>query len=368
MKKHALYLVVLMLLSLAGTASAQDSVMLKLKYHLGDELRYQLKNSSLYTMEIDGVSELQGKQLPGGSMDQEFVLNQKVTDISPDNITTIEFKYESCSMRMFAGGNEVPGIENAMQKMVGQTMIMKVDSQGKVVDFIAAENFPPEMAKTDMRQFLKQVQPNIPQREVKIGEQWIDENAFKVPVNNGIIMDMKIKSVNKLLGIETFNGQPCAKIDVKFYISYLQHGTSTPDAQDSNLGKGEGKGEFISYFNIDQGRYENTNGKVKLNIKVFLDTGANEAKKIVMRMQMLQTMDMQLLPPLAPEITPSPAPAAPSEAAPAPDLTPAPQTSPGTETPVVPAPEIKSSPVEPPAPGSCPAPAPSPAPQKDEPL
>jgi hypothetical protein len=378
MKRPTFILVALLMVSIIGIALAQDKIVLKLKYNLGDELRYHLKTNSNYTIEVEGVPEFQGRKLPGGSMEQEYILNQKVTDISPEQVTTVEFKYESCQMHMFVGDKEISGVEEATKQMVGKTMTMKLDKDGKLLEFSAMEGLPADLAKTDMRQFLKQIQPSIPQKEVKLGEEWIEENKFSLPLEKGVTMDMKIKSKNKFMGIEELKGEKCAKIAIKFYLNFLQSLKAAPDSPEVTLGKGEGQGDFTCYFNVDKGRYESTTGDIKLNFKFFMSMGGNEQNKMMMRMHMLQNMDMKLLPPLpAPEVTPlptetpsgatTPAP----EVAPAPEATPAPQVSPSPTAPATPAPEIKPdageqtpSPSVTPTPGAAPTPLPSP--KKDE--
>jgi len=263
--------VALLLLALAGGTVAQGAggkVMLARKYRPGSSIVYVTKVST--NSEIDSnPPELKSFFPP---MPTSLRMNQQSTvtvlKVQPDGAADVQHRFDKFEIQTDLGslpenlrGSITQAQQEVSQRIVGQTLTVHYDHDGRLVDFEGAENFfrdidapVRETLLQMLRLFLEQMggQSLYPDHRVKVGEEW-SQKLDAPPVKN-YPFQVGGKSTLHYSGKTRYQGVKAAMVDYHFEnaitpgLEGLRKGGALPQLEAMGMrldiqisGKGQGR-------------------------------------------------------------------------------------------------------------------------------
>ena len=249
---------------------------LKFVFRPGEENRYRIKNEIQMKTELKNFPAAAFQRMPALSalkqmtISQDNLIRMKIKEVSPDGEVTMDLKYET-ARQSFQQGN-MPPQQNLPSPLQGRTINMKMNSKGEVTDIEGLQGIPGGQG-LDLKETFRYLNPQLPDKRVRIGESWTQEG--EVPVEGGgAAMLMNIKTVYTFEGFEKVGSYDCARIgtmtEVKFSLKALAafHGD----------GGGGGTGKGALYFAYHEGKVIKSSIDMDTKMNFLMDIPAQTLK------------------------------------------------------------------------------------------
>ncbi|MFH2145360.1 MAG: hypothetical protein ABII75_04940 [Candidatus Omnitrophota bacterium] len=273
MKKRIIFSIILILsLFFAADLLAQEQNKVKLEYNFRSGAKFH------YKMRIDGDVGITVTPPAGGSLPKneaklqgEFEYTQYVTFVNPkDKSAQIDIIYGACSMNTIIDDRAIPNPD--VPALKDKKAVIHVASGGKVLDYQMPEGLPLSMQKADFKRMFVA----FPERELKIGESWIDDEGQQEEHNEGL--DRKIGSVATytFAGIEKRGGYKCAKIKFESKTESYSKSKATLTSIETKV---EGRVDGFIYYDTSSGNIVYSDLHTKINNIVTTQEKEDERKE-----------------------------------------------------------------------------------------
>lgn len=272
MKKRIICFTLVMPLLFAAHLLAQEQDKVKLEYNFRSGAKFH------YKMRIDGNVEIvvtppTGVSLPKNEAKLQglFEYTQYITFVNPkDKSAQIDIIYGDCSMNTIVDDKAIPNPD--VPALKDKKATIEVAKSGEVLNYQMPDGLPLSMQKTDFKRMFVA----FPERELRIGESWIDDAGAQPEHKEGL--DKKISSVATytFVGIEKRGGYKCAKIKFE---SRTDSYSKSKAAFTSIETKVEGRVDGFIYYDTNSGNIVYSDLSTKINNVVATQEKEEEAKE-----------------------------------------------------------------------------------------
>lgn len=295
MSRSTLALLLAFFLLVAAAAPAQ-AIRLRYKFRKGEVSTYRTLVAAAAQTETPLASRPMRLQ-----MRVDVISIQRVLSVAPDGTARIESRNLSGTSRVTSMG------KTETTQAPPERTVYTLTDRGRVLRYRELPD-PKVRAKAD-RQAREGPNPspfeesdpfkalyglNFPDRDLKPGESWSTQSEVEVGPGRTVV----IKIASRFLGLVTFRGRRCAKIETAFEMpTEPQEGVPTPpDAEGVSFSQdGRVTGRLTSFFDVAEGREIYTDGSVALVMKMKMSapadpSGAMETAEMnsVMKMNLRQ--------------------------------------------------------------------------------
>jgi len=258
MKRSLLFVAVMILAFISTNLFSQQwpsSLKLEFRGMPGDISRYKVD------MVVDSKIR-KGSQQSSSKMDVNMLLRQKVMGVSVDGTLTVSTVIEE-------GTSSVNG-ERATLPNVGQTMLMKIARNGKILNV---------MGDTASNIDYKSMQITFPDRPLKVGDSW----ESQVKINPQYPIPMKSKYTIK--GFKIVRGHKCVVIESDINVVPL----NKKMAQNLKV-----KAKGLIYFDYEKGKIVGNEMKTKMYMRVLTKGPGAAVEKGKGEVEMNMSIDMEI--------------------------------------------------------------------------
>lgn len=232
-RKFLSLLLIVLLLALASPGCSQRTVKLAYAAKVGETLRYK----TVY--DIVGSTTVPGKGVVPMNMHMETIIAQKVTEVESNDTVVIETTYESATVK--ADGKEIPF------PYEDKSFTIVMTKQGKILEVRGLEKLSlGAINENDYKKMMQELQPEFPDKELRIGDTWSIEKKIELP--QGFL---EITASSVLGDFKNIEGFRCAIINTEFSIPL----TMQEEKQGIKIKmSGEEEGTGTTYFAVKEGK------------------------------------------------------------------------------------------------------------------
>ena len=256
-------------ISCFSPAYADDKVRLQYDFKVGAQLNYKMKIDGDVTIQVNPDSE-SAPPKNTAKMDGDFNYTHEVTAVDPEKKTAkVNVIYGKSQMFTIVNGQKIPN--NDVPLLEGKTAIIKVSSDGEVLDYELPDGLPDSLQNADFKKMFT----IFPDRQLRIGESWIENSEDVNDDNENYTVRNVTNSTKTLVGIEKKGRLECAKIKV------VGNTTTVTVSKEPKLninGKIESRLEGTVYYDLQRGYIVHSVLHNKINN--IVTTGSEGAKQV----------------------------------------------------------------------------------------
>jgi len=244
----------------------------KLEYHYKAGDQWRVKNT--IHQQISGEA-LRGRTL---NIVLESFEKTHVESVDESGIASVVSTQDSVAAKV----NDQSLPHHGDETLNGIPIRRKITKTGKCLEASSNKDFPAELERT-MNMFKQECQNSagFPEKELKVGESWNDEQVFSVDLG-GITFDYTIKAHYRLLGFEKNAGYDCAVLRIT---STLDGTLTLEEGSGTVTGTGRGtrffavkEGKEVSQFMDLTATREVITPKGKMQLRIVLNTSEELVK------------------------------------------------------------------------------------------
>ena len=174
------------------------------------------------------------------TFNREIILTEKATSADKN---TIHYSITYDSLKMDSSMPMMTNFEDFKEKLLKATILLDTDHRGNVQNITGTEGLPPMPGGMTITEGLKNFFVVFPEKIIKVGDTWDEDKKMSVP-SGPMTVNIQLKSQYKLLGVESFQGKDCLKIQVATKITMT--GSGNQGGMDLVLdGSGSSDGEIL---------------------------------------------------------------------------------------------------------------------------
>lgn len=320
--KKTIVLFFVALLVIAGWAP--KAVKLENKYIPGETMRYRIEASGKGAMTLSGLPEEKEATSIDIDIHLEMDNSQKVLAVDEEGTADLELSYDRLIEKITSAGQtmeiiadkdatimrqngkviydstapESEGRPSPFEGLIGQSMTMKVTKTGKILEVKGLEGLKRLMPQLDIQEMIKQSQPAFPEKEVRIGESWIQKTEFPLPQ---IGKPVTVETKYTLRGFEKVKGYNCARIEVKMDVLLTGLGLDVPLGEPQTevrmvIDRLSQKMEGMLYFAHKEGKLVKSDQDMDMSMEMTTKmkrAGEETEMKTKMDMKMKVVMELQ---------------------------------------------------------------------------
>jgi hypothetical protein len=227
-----------------NTLQAEDKVKLQYDFQVGTKLSYSMKIDGDVTIQVNPSS---GNPAPKNTakMEGDFLYKQEITEKNPVAKTAkINVIYGESQMNTIVNGQKIPN--NDVTLLNGKIAVINVAANGQVKDYKLPDGLPASLQNADFKKMFT----IFPDRELRVGESWMENSDSVNDDNENYTIDNKINLTRTFVGIENINSITCAKVNVIGNTSTI---TKSKNPQLKLDGKVEARIEGVVYYDLARG-------------------------------------------------------------------------------------------------------------------
>jgi len=223
------------------------------------------------TYETTTISEIETKGMPGlpaagqkQTMTQVVEQTQTVKAQQPNGNYLIELSFGQGSMQI---GDRAP-VTSGELAVAGKAFTMEMSPEGKLLNIQGLGDVRPEV-KGSVQNMIQQAGGSFvfSQRDVAVGETWQRTIETVLPLGTtGGKVEQKMICDYTLLGVESMEGVPAAKISMKMKIEQK----STPESKQMQV-QATGTGEGILYYDYQNSKVLSSNLTTTINMSTTIN-------------------------------------------------------------------------------------------------
>ncbi|MCK5833106.1 hypothetical protein KAH81_05480 [bacterium] len=209
-----------------------------------------------YRSNADNLTEFTEQGYHQSTLSKTTSWESFTVDSVENEITGVTYKFLGSETGIFQNGMYQPQREE--DDIIGQELSIIVDTDGKLIGWFGLEDLERDESGVDRGEMMASNYASIffdhfPQELLKIGSEWVRENAMDVNTKEGDMHQM----TKKIYTVQDFvekDGHPCVKCKIKIIIDNTGEGTVDNEGTTYhyyNEGRGEGNGTV--YFDFKAG-------------------------------------------------------------------------------------------------------------------
>ncbi len=238
------------------SVQAQEKIKLKYDFQAGRKLDYEVTIDGDVNIE---VRPSDGRQVPKNSakMKGKFEYTHEIASVNSDGtLAKINVIYGQSYMNTIVDDQVIPNTD--VPYLNGKIARVTVTNEGKIVDFELPDGLPASLQNADFKKMFL----TFPDRELRIGESWIESSESVNDDNENFLITNTLNSTHTLLGIEKKGDYECVKVKVLARTSTI---TESKNEQIKLSGKAQGRVEGIIFFELDSGHIVHSDLDTKIN-------------------------------------------------------------------------------------------------------
>jgi len=255
-KIPAIFFIIGFILSCLNTAQAEDKVKLEYDFQIGTKLKYAMTIDGDVIIKVNqnGVSaapENTAKMQGSFNYSHEIIENNVRSEAAKINVI-----YGPSEMSTIVNGQKVPN--NDVPLLNGKIAVIDVGYDGQVNGYKLPDGLPASLRNADFKNMFT----IFPDRELRIGESWIENSETVDDDNNNYTVINTVNMSRTFVGIEQKKSIECAKVRVVGNTTTLTKSKKPELLLD---GKVEARIDGIVYYDLNRGYIVYSSSKNKIN-------------------------------------------------------------------------------------------------------